>query len=370
MNQKLCIVYCTAPRYREAIFKAIDNEYNCDWYFGKTYTDIKEMDLSILNNYRYYSILGSRKYFFIKIGLLRLLFKKDNRIFLYLTESRSITDYIFLLLASFMKRKKIYAWTHGWYGKESKIEERLKLWQFKHVDGLFLYGERAKNLLIDRGISPEKMFVIKNSLHYDQQIDLRHHLVRSDIFEKHFGNSYPVIIFIGRLTNVKRLDILVESIFKLREKEEKYNVVFVGDGEKRFDLEKMVERLNMKDCFWFYGASYDEVKNAELIYNSDLCVAPGNVGLTAMHTMVFGCPVISHNDFDWQMPEFEAIHPGETGDFFERDNVDSLVHAISGWFANNKNRREPIRQACYKEIDSYWNPYYQMEVIRKNIIFE
>lgn len=55
--------------------------------------------------------------------------------------------------------------------------------------------------------------------------------------------------------------------------------------------------------------------NAEFIYNADLCVSPGNVGLTAMHSLVFGCPVITHNCFEWQMPEFEAIQPGITGDF-------------------------------------------------------
>lgn len=57
--------------------------------------------------------------------------------------------------------------------------------------------------------------------------------------------------------------------------------------------------------------------NAELIYNADLCVAPGNIGLTAMHAMMFGCPCISHNDFSWQMPEFEAIVPYKTGNFLK-----------------------------------------------------
>lgn len=48
--KKLCIIYNTAPRYREAIFRMLDNEYDCDWYFGPTTTDIKEMDVSFLKN--------------------------------------------------------------------------------------------------------------------------------------------------------------------------------------------------------------------------------------------------------------------------------------------------------------------------------
>lgn len=44
-----------------------------------------------------------------------------------------------------------------------------------------------------------------------------------------------------------------------------------------------------------------------------------------MHSMMFGCPVITHNNFNWQMPEYEAIKPGITGDFFKMDDVSDLV---------------------------------------------
>jgi glycosyltransferase involved in cell wall biosynthesis len=115
---------------------------------------------------------------------------------------------------------------------------------------------------------------------------------------------------------------------------------------------------------WFYGACYDERQIAELIYNADLCIAPGNIGLTAMHSLVFGCPAISHNDFKWQMPEFESIHPGITGDFFEMGNVESLADIISRWFAEHKGKREEIRQACYNEIDTYWTPEFELSVLK------
>lgn len=59
IKKKLCLIYNTAPHYREAIFRAIDEEYDCDWYFGETKTDIKEMNVSLLKNVRYYSSLGN-----------------------------------------------------------------------------------------------------------------------------------------------------------------------------------------------------------------------------------------------------------------------------------------------------------------------
>ena len=158
--------------------------------------------------------------------------------------------------------------------------------------------------------------------------------------------------------------MLVEAVAHLKAKGEKYNLIFVGDGVERESLELRVERLGLRDRVWFYGACYDEAVNAELVYNADLCVAPGNVGLTAMHTLMFGCPVITHNDFRWQMPEFEAISQYHTGNFFVRDDQLSLEEKISEWFRVNGAIRDEVRNWCYKEIDEQWNPYFQMNVIK------
>lgn len=369
MKNQLCIIYNTAPRYREAIFQSLDREYDCDWYFGVTKTDIKEMDLSLLKNTQYYKTYGDASSFYWKKGILSLLFKRKYKTFLILSESRSISDYIFIGIARLL-RKKVYVWTHGWYGKETKIEAVLKKWQFNRVEGIFVYSNYARSLMIEQGIPGEKIYTIHNSLHYDEQISLRKSIKTSDIYKDHFSNENPTLIFIGRLTQVKKLDQLVDALYELKRRGEIYNLVFVGNGTERENLQNRVSELGLKDNVWFYGACYDERQNAELIYNADLCVAPGNIGLTAMHAMVFGCPCMSHSTFKWQMPEFEAIQPGVTGDFFEMDNVESLADSISRWFAENVSKREEVRKACFQEIDTQWNPYFQMKVIKNNIIFK
>ena len=365
---KLCLIYNTAPRYREAVFHAIDSEYDCDWYFGEPKTDIKEMDLSLLKRTHYYKTCGNPSKLYWKRSILGLLFKKKYQNFFMLAESRSITDYLFFGLAYFLFPKKhIYIWTHGWYGKERGIIAKLKLWQFKVVTGVFVYGNRAKKLLMDQGIPSSKLFVIHNSLDYDTQKALRDSMLPTNVYKNRFKNNYPTLIFIGRLTKVKKLDMIIGAIAMLREKDEEYNLVFVGDGAERKSLEKQVVDLHLQNNIWFYGACYDEKQNAELVYNADLCVSPGNIGLTAIHSLMFGCPAITHGDFKWQMPEFEAIQSGVTGDFFERDNTENLALAISRWFSTKSDKREEVRRACYKEIDEQWNPSFQMKVIRASL---
>lgn len=367
--QKLCLIYNTAPRYREAVYRMIDAEYDCAWYFGETKSDIKEMDTSLLKRVKYYKTVGNPNKFYWKKGMLKLLFKKEYQNFFMLVEVRSLTDWLFFWLASkIFPRKRIYLWTHGWYGKEKGYEAKMKLWLYRHVAGTFVYGDRAKRLLIEKGISEEKLFAIHNSLDYDKQKALRQNISPSRIFVEHFQNNLPTIIFIGRLTKVKKLDMLIDALSVLLKNGDKFNLVFVGDGVERQVLEEKVKAMHLLENVWFYGACYDEKKNAELIYNADLCVSPGNVGLTAIHVLMFGCPVITHDCFEWQMPEYEAIQPGVTGDFFKQNNVNDLANVIKHWFVNNNMRRMEVREACFKEIDTNWNPYYQMEVIKKNLM--
>lgn len=363
-KQKLCYIGSKAPRYRSGIFQAIDKEYDCDWYFSMYETDIKEMDLTTLNKVVKYPIFGNPQKIYWKRWVLKLLFSKKYNTYLYLDESRCITDYIFLFLSRILK-KKVYGWSHGWYGKETKLDAIIKKWHYRHMDGAFVYSNYARNLMIKEGLNGDKIFTIHNSLMYDQQIKIRESIQPSSIYKDYFGNNNPTIIFIGRLTEVKKLDQIIDALALLKSKKENYNLVFVGDGVERDNLKSKVDSLGMKDCVWFYGACYDEKLNAELIYNADLCVSPGNVGLTAIHTLTFGCPVITHNCFKWQMPEFEAIQQGVTGDFFEMDNVNSLANSISRWFKEKSDKREDVRKVCFKEIDTQWNPSFQMEVIKK-----
>jgi glycosyltransferase involved in cell wall biosynthesis len=106
---------------------------------------------------------------------------------------------------------------------------------------------------------------------------------------------------------------------------------------------------------------------AELFYNANVCVSPGNVGLTAIHSLTFGCPVITHGNLPDQMPEFEAIRPGITGDFFKENDAYDLSEKIKKWISLNDAQRDETRNAAYKEIDQKWNIHYQINTIRKII---
>lgn len=365
---KLCFVYNAAQHYRTAIFMAMDAKYDCDWYFGKTTNDIKEMDLSKLKHTYYYTSVGNPSKLYWQKGLISLLFKTKYQNYFILTQARSVSVWVMVLLKSiFFPKKKLYGWSHGWYGREGKVRQLFDRWRIKQMSGQFVYSEYSRNLMIAGGIPEDKVFVIANSLDYDKQLELRNGIKCNPIYKNHFGNDFSNLVFIGRLTKSKKLDLLIKAVAQLKKEGFNLNITFIGDGECKNELLNLSNALNIEENTWFYGACYDEKENADLIYNADLCVSPGNVGLTAIHSMSFGTPVITHNDFRWQGPEFEAIHPGITGDFFQIGDVNSLAKTIKRWFSAHEFR-DKVRQACYKEIDHKWTPYFQMDQLNKHLI--
>ena len=207
---------------------------------------------------------------------------------------------------------------------------------------------------------PAKIHVIYNSLNEGVNEDDCNY--SSTIYQAHFGNNNPTIVFVGRLTTVKKLDWLLSALEKHTLKGVNYNLLLIGDGEEKENLVKMADRLNLSSKVWFYGECYDDEKLNELIYNADLCVSPGNVGLTALNAMRFGTPVLSHNDFETQMPEYETILSGITGDLFQKGDFNDFCDKIEKWILTSYDR-DVIRKNCFSMINGKWNARNQIEIL-------
>ena len=369
MRPKLCIIYNFAAHYRESVFICIDQSYNCDWFFGRKNGDIKRMDYSHLRGGVQELDRFSWRGLVWQKGILQLLFKNQYQQYLILAQTKDISTWVFSILARiFFHQKKVYFWSHGWYGKENHLERILKKAFFSLPNGgTFLYGNYARELMVREGLNPSKLYVIHNSLDYDHQVLVRQSISVGSVYNQHFGNTDSNLVFIGRLTPVKKLDQILLSMSLLQKKGHYYNLTLVGGGKMEDNLKELSQKLNLQDRIWFYGPCYDEFRIGELIYNADLCVSPGNVGLTAIHSLVFGTPVLTHDLFPYQMPEFEAIVPGVTGDFFRFNDIDSLAEKIDELLNMIRGSREAVRKACFAEIDKEWTPAFQMGVLKQVI---
>jgi glycosyltransferase involved in cell wall biosynthesis len=113
----------------------------------------------------------------------------------------------------------------------------------------------------------------------------------------------------------------------------------------------------------FYGAIYDEAQLAPLFLRACAVVSPGKIGLLAMHAMAYGSPIITHNDFERQMPEVEAINPGQTGAFFSYGEVPDLASKMSMFLELSPETRAKYHAAAIARIEERYTPEAQVAYI-------
>ena len=362
-----------APHYRKNLWQKLVETTNFEFYFFYGINKaLKIHEIDILNE----EFIPFKKRFHVlkniwlkdKIllwqkGVITTCLKNNIHTAIFEGEFQIISTWIAMLICK-LKGIQVVYWTHGLYGDEFYLKKKARVLFYKTADNLLVYENRAMKLLIKEGLDAKKLKVIYNSLDYDKQLIIRKKLIETEIYTKHFNNSNPTLIFIGRLTKVKKLEMLLEAQLLLKNIGVFVNTVFVGTGIEKDNLVKLAQKLDVKENSWFYGETYKEEEIAELLFNATLCVSPGNVGLTAIHSLSYGTPVCSHNNFYNQGPEVETITEWKTGILFVENSKDDLANKIKNWL-NYSTERELIRENCYKIIDEFYNPYYQVNIINK-----
>lgn len=364
----LCCIFNYAPHYRLPIYKKIDTDLGAHFYFGnRLYQElIKKLDYSELTGFRnelsvHFFTLNKFRIEYTG-GWINLAMSPRYKKYLITPNYFAINQWIFLLLCAIF-RKKVYTWEHGMRTTNfSHRTIRLAKLYASLTSGTLLYGHGAKKVMEGLGFNPKKLHVIYNSLDYDASLKYRNKTSLNP-YHSHFNNQNPVLLFIGRLTQVKKLDMIIKAFSLLKEKNVLVNIVFIGDGPMKESLRSSIAKNDLPH-FWFVGPMYDESQIATFLSHATLCVSPGNVGLTAIHALTYGLPVITNDNFDEQMPEYEAIEDGKTGCFFRNNDVEDMSYKIRRWI-EDKSDREKVRQDCYKIIDDKYNPHTQLEILHQ-----
>lgn len=260
--------------------------------------------------------------------------------------------------------KRVLFWAHGWLRVETRPKAWLRNLYYGLANGVLVYGDRARDLAQASGFPADKVTPIYNSLdwdastlNYDRLQGIDRKALRTSLGLK---PDSTVLICTARLTPLCRFNLLLEAAAAMGRQGRSVQVLLVGEGPERANLERQAADLGVDAHFT--GAIYDEEALSRLFHAADLTVSPGKVGLTAMHSLSYGVPVVTHGELDDQMPEVEAITQGQTGAFFKPDDVSDLVRAIQevlSWPAP----KDQVRADCRAAIEARYTPARQVALI-------
>jgi glycosyltransferase involved in cell wall biosynthesis len=362
---RVAVVYDAFPHYRKGIIEELVLSETYEYFF---FGDPKYLDDSI-NTYEFKpgaNVVCTSSFtfgpFHIQTNLFRALLRHKVSYCIFLGNPRFLSYWLLTPILRLLG-KRVYFWSHGWIARD----EPLLRSAFKHAffmlpHALLLYGNRSKEIGVTRGFDAKRMHVIGNSLDYRAQKQRFEALAGRSQSELRLELGLPInikiIICTARVTQKCRFDLLIHAAAKLKAERREVFLLIVGDGPEREYLSAMATALAVEHRFW--GACFDEDTISKLYKSADLTVSPGKVGLTAMHSMAYGTPVISHGNFDHQMPEYEAIVPGVTGELFVENSSDDLARVILRWFDEHPAKPEAD---CVKRIELEYTPASQRRAI-------
>jgi len=353
----VAVVYTHFPHYRAPVFHALAQTPEFDYSF---FYDPVGIAPSIKNGDLVADHVPMRVISFgpvlVQPGAISLAARGDFDVFIFLGNPFIVTTWLAAIIAR-LRRRPVLFWTHGWLRRETGIKAAVRKTFYRLANGLLVYGERAKEIGAASGYPRDKIYVVYNSLDYESQKTVR----REVMARQSVRQTYPPrFLTVARLVEGLDLELAFEALQILRD-EMAYSVelVVVGDGPLREALEDRIAQLDLP--VRMLGAVYEEARLAELFLDSVAVVSPGKVGLLAMHALGYGIPVITHDDFDWQMPEVEAIENGVTGAFFRRGDAGDLAKKMRQ--CAQYDVRADAGEAAIVRIEADYTPARQVERI-------
>jgi len=192
---------------------------------------------------------------------------------------------------------------------------------FYHIhsrcDAIILY---SKHELTD--IEPKnrnKVFIANNTINFSFIPEIRE---SKEEIKKEFSIPYEkVVLFVGRMRSVKKVEHLVEVFNSIDEPD--VGCVIVGHSMS-YDLKQMIKKENIR----YLGEVHDptNTKISKLFKMADLFCIPGDVGLGMNEAFYWGLPVVTEAGL--QPPEIHYLTEGRNGFVVPENDVAELKNKI------------------------------------------
>lgn len=205
-----------------------------------------------------------------------------------------------------------------------------------------------KNRLIEMGCPPEKVDVLRmgvdvDNFTYTQRENVQHPLK---------------IISVARLTEKKGIDVAIKACALLKQSGINFTYTILGDGPKKSELEKLIERNNLQQNVSLAGfKNQDEVKG--LLAQSDIFLLPSVTGkngdmegipVALMEAMARGLPVVS--TFHSGIPEL--IENEVSGWLVAEHDAENLALVLQK-IANNQVQLGAVVARARRKIETDFN---------------
>jgi colanic acid/amylovoran biosynthesis glycosyltransferase len=158
----------------------------------------------------------------------------------------------------------------------------------------------------------------------------------------------PRFVCVGRLSEEKGQMLLLEAVARVAAKHIPIELVLVGDGPLRGELEKLIEKYQLGAQIRITGWISNKQVRDEIVCARALVLPSFSEGLPVviMEAMALRRPVLT--TFIAGIPEL--VHSGENGWLFPAGSVDELTNALEACLAMSLEELQKLGNAGYSRV--------------------
>jgi len=180
---------------------------------------------------------------------------------------------------------------------------------------------KSKMMPLPMGVNPELFSLTKNGMKIREKYDL---------------NSARVILYVGIMSKLRELDIIISAFSRVREHKDNVKLLMVGEGDDRINLEELASTLGIQSDVIFTGqVSYFDVPY--FIAGADVClssVPPLSVYKVSSPTkmfeyMVMGKPVVANEEILEQKEVIEESGGGILVKFEDESFATGIIELLN-----------------------------------------
>lgn len=260
MQKKILVFHPALAPYRVDFFNKINEKFDASFYFNLLNVSDQKFDQEVLQkkclfkpNYILtgFELLGRS----FRWGIIPII-KKENPDIILCSEYGQVTVTVFLFKYFFRKGFKLYTLSDDSINN-SKLRKGLRslLWKIipKNIDGVLFpsveVGNWYKNNISSKAKTLELPIIHKDELFRNElfaSIDTANKNIK-----KYNLNGKKVLLFVGRLVEVKNLPFLFKVLSNLKSLD--WVLVVVGDGVLMNELVLLAKELSISDKIHFIG---------------------------------------------------------------------------------------------------------------------
>lgn len=251
--------------------------------------------------------------------------------------------------------KKLIWWSLGALaGRSSRgissIVHRWAEYMECHCNAIFAYSTQAETYFKGIGVRPERIFKAVNVISTKSKIEA---MEKAGTIEKQDGFN---VVFVGAIAKTKRLELLVDAIEALSKTIPSIKLHIIGDGAYLQIVKDFVSSKGLEEIVTFHGRVTDGL-NVHLAKNQVL-VLPGLGGLAIVDGMVSALPIIAGRA---DGTELDLIENGVNGFVTDLMSKEFLIEKLL-YLYQNPDEVTRMGEESFKRITGPYSFEHYMNV--------